>query len=164
MCNRNINWLPLACPQTRDLACNPGMYPDWESNQWPFRSQASTQSTEPHKLEPILMPFRASAVFCFTSSTLAKHFPLRNFFIQGNKNRLSGQDRVNWGKPGGHAIFGQKMLNTECGVGRCSCKSPIMKWANTLKDSSKKFTEAKCSLSQQCQLVHWYRWVPRTLT
>ena len=26
----------------------------------------------------------------------------------------------------------------------------------------KKFTEAKCSLSQRCQLVHGCRWVPRT--
>ena len=28
----------------------------------------------------------------------------------------------------------------------------------------KNFTEAKCSLSQHHQLVHWHRWVPRTLT
>ena len=27
-------------PSTGDLACNPGMCPDWESNQWPFGSQA----------------------------------------------------------------------------------------------------------------------------
>ena len=32
-----------------DLACNPGMYPDWESNQWPFGSQTSAQSTELHQ-------------------------------------------------------------------------------------------------------------------
>ena len=40
------------------------------------------------------------------------------------------------------------------------------KWANTLKESSekKKITEAKYSLSQQRQLVRWYRWVPRILT
>ena len=25
-------------PPTRDLAGNPGMCPDWESNQWPFGS------------------------------------------------------------------------------------------------------------------------------
>ena len=24
---------------TRDPACNPGMHPDWESNQWSFGSQ-----------------------------------------------------------------------------------------------------------------------------
>ena len=34
---------------TRDLAHNPGMCPDWESNLWPFCLQAGTQSTEPHK-------------------------------------------------------------------------------------------------------------------
>ena len=34
---------------TGDLAPNPGMCPDWESNQRPFSSQAGTQSTEPHK-------------------------------------------------------------------------------------------------------------------
>ena len=34
---------------TGDLACNPGMYPDWESNQRPLSSQARTQSTEPHQ-------------------------------------------------------------------------------------------------------------------
>ena len=36
-------------PLTGDLACNPGMCPDWESNQEPFGSQASTQSTELHQ-------------------------------------------------------------------------------------------------------------------
>ena len=35
-------------PPTGDLACTPGMYPYWKSNQRPFCSQASTQSTEPH--------------------------------------------------------------------------------------------------------------------
>ena len=32
---------------TGDLACNPGICPDWESNWQPFGSQARTQSTEP---------------------------------------------------------------------------------------------------------------------
>ena len=36
-------------PPTGHLARNPGMCPDWESNQQPFGSQASTQSTEPHQ-------------------------------------------------------------------------------------------------------------------
>ena len=39
----------LLCAPTRDLACNPGMCPDWEFNQGPFGSQVSTQSTEPHQ-------------------------------------------------------------------------------------------------------------------
>ena len=36
-------------PPTGDPAHNPGMCPDWESNQRPFSSQAGTQSTEPHQ-------------------------------------------------------------------------------------------------------------------
>ena len=36
-------------PPTGDLACNPGMCPDWESNGWSFASEACTQSTEPHQ-------------------------------------------------------------------------------------------------------------------
>ena len=34
---------------TRDLACNPGLCPDWESNRGSFGLQASTQSTEAHQ-------------------------------------------------------------------------------------------------------------------
>ena len=37
-------------PPTADVAHNPGICPDWESNQWPFSSQAGTESTEPHQL------------------------------------------------------------------------------------------------------------------
>ena len=47
---RNIHQLPLT-PPTGDLACNPGMFPNGESNQQPFSSQASTQATEPHQPE-----------------------------------------------------------------------------------------------------------------
>ena len=36
-------------PPTGDLAHNPGVYPDWESNQRPFGSQAGAQSTEPQQ-------------------------------------------------------------------------------------------------------------------
>ena len=46
---RNISvWLPLT-PPNRDLARNPGMCPDWESNQQRFVSQAHAQSTELHQ-------------------------------------------------------------------------------------------------------------------
>ena len=42
-----------------------------------------------------LMPFSASTIFCFTSSKLAKNFPLRTFIIQGNKKIVTwGQDWV----------------------------------------------------------------------
>ena len=36
-------------PPIGDLARNPGMCPDWESNRQAFGSQSSTQSTEPHQ-------------------------------------------------------------------------------------------------------------------
>ena len=40
----------------------------------------------------------------------------------------------------GHEVmhFGQKLMNTQRGVGRCACKSPTVKWANKMKVSSKK--------------------------
>ena len=61
-----------------------------------------------------------------------------------------------WSKTAEHSVW--------CGqVSRYTRQSPIMKWANMLI-LQKKFTEAERSLSQQRQLVHWYRWVPRILT
>ena len=36
-------------PPTGDLACNPGMHPDWESNQRPFGLQAGAPSAEPRQ-------------------------------------------------------------------------------------------------------------------
>ena len=38
-------------PPTGDLACNPGMFPDWELNWRPFGLQAHAQATEPHQPE-----------------------------------------------------------------------------------------------------------------
>ena len=47
---RNIDvWLPLTHPATGDLAHNPGMCSHQESNQQPFGSQASSQSTDPYQ-------------------------------------------------------------------------------------------------------------------
>ena len=115
----------------------------------------------------ILMPFSASAFFCFTSSTSAKYFPLRTFFHQGKpKKSLGDRDgKIGWmGRMGhgGHDVFDQKCW-TLIMVWTSARKSPIMKWVNTLKESSKKLIEAEHSLSQQRQLVHWYRWIPRKL-
>ena len=36
-------------PHAGDLACNPGMCPDWGSNPRPFGSQSRAQSTEPQQ-------------------------------------------------------------------------------------------------------------------
>ena len=78
----------------------------------------------------VLMPFSVSAVFCFSSPTSGKCFSLRTFFIRGNKKK-SCLGKIEWiGRMGhgAHAVFGKKLLNTQCSVGRCACKSPIMKW------------------------------------
>ena len=40
-----------------DLALNPGMCPDWESNRQPFGSQANAQSTELHQPGPYVRFF-----------------------------------------------------------------------------------------------------------
>ena len=34
---------------TWDRMYNPGMFPNWESNQWPFTLQDNAQPTEPHR-------------------------------------------------------------------------------------------------------------------
>ena len=103
-------------------------------------------------------PFSASAIFYFTSST-CKTFPFEDFFHLGKQKQVAQGD-IGWIRKighGGHAFFGQKLLNTQHNVGRCA---PLLKhWV-----LRKKFTEAKGSLSQQRHLVHQYRWVPRTLT
>ena len=98
----------------------------------------------------ILMSFSASAIFClfvcYNTSTSAKRFPFEDFLHPGKQESPSGwTGRVGHGS---HAIFGQKLLNTQHGVGRCAVKSPAMKWADPLKESSEKFMEAKHSLSQ----------------
>ena len=82
-----------------------------------------------------LLPF-----FCFSSSTSAKPFPWGLFFMWGKKKKCHS-DEIRWIERvglGGHAVFSQKLLNTQRRVGRCARKSPIMRWANALKESSKK--------------------------
>ena len=101
-----------------------------------------THCSEQFQNSLIWMPFSAFAIFCFTSSTSAKPFPLRTFFHPGKqKKSCLGWDRVNreGGAQGGNLFFSQKLLNTQRSVGRCTCKSPIMKCANMLRESSKKF-------------------------
>ena len=48
----------LSRTPTGDLAHNLGVFPDWESNQRPFDSQAHTQSTEPHQPGLLFVPLR----------------------------------------------------------------------------------------------------------
>ena len=42
-------------PPTGDLACNPGMCPDWESKWQPFGSQAHARATELHQPGQLLI-------------------------------------------------------------------------------------------------------------
>ena len=51
-------------PSNGDLACNPGMYPDWESNQWPFGLQVSAPSPEPHQPGQALFCTRIAQPLC----------------------------------------------------------------------------------------------------
>ena len=87
----------------------------------------------------VLMSFGASAIFHFTSSWPAKCFPLRTFFIQGNKKSCSGQD---WERredeAQGSCLFWSKTAEHAAWCGQGTCKSPVMKWANALKESSKR--------------------------
>ena len=49
---REMHWSVFFCTSSAgDLAHNPGMCSDWELNQQPLGSQASTQSTETHQPE-----------------------------------------------------------------------------------------------------------------
>ena len=73
----------------------------------------------------------------------------KSYLGWGQVNRKSGA----WGP----CYFGQKLLNTQY-------ETSHHEMGKALKESSKKFTEAKCSLSQWLQLVHWYTWVLRILT
>ena len=95
----------------------------------------------------ILVSFSASDVFCFTSSSW-QNISLWGCFYSGEttKQSHSGQDLVNReGGAQGSCCFWLKVAEHSVWCGQV----PIMKWANMLKKSSKRFTEAKHSLSQQ---------------
>ena len=84
--------------------------------------------------------FQGFCCFQFHLFHLIKQFPLRIFSSRETNFKKSclGQDWVNReGGHGSHAVSGQKLLNTQHRVGRCTYTSPIMKWENALKESSK---------------------------
>ena len=89
------------------------------------------------------------------------------FSFGETKKSCSGQD---WGNGEGGKQEGILCLVKNCRIpsviwAGVLVNYPIMKWASAMKECKKKnLTEAECSLSQQCQLAHWYRCVPRTLT
>ena len=83
----------------------------------------------------ILMPFSAFAVFLFHFFHMGKTFPFEDVFHPGDKKNCLGWD---WVDREGSCNFGWKLLYTQHSVGECTRKSPITKWANVLKESSKK--------------------------
>ena len=69
-----------------------------------------------------VMPFNASVVFLFTSSTSAKRFPLRTFSFGGIKRSRTERDRVNMaGGEAGSCCFWLKIVSHSrlCALARC---------------------------------------------
>ena len=74
---------------------SPSKYSPFDATHlWRFFSHCSEHFFN----SSILMPFSASAIFCFTSSTSAKRFPLGTFFTKGNSKKSLG---ARSGKQGG---------------------------------------------------------------
>ena len=76
----------------------------------------------------ILITFNASAIF------------LNLFFQLGEWENKVAQGEIGWTRrvrQRDHAIFDQKLLNTQHGTGRCAHISSIVKWANGLKEFPK---------------------------
>ena len=63
---------------SRDLACNPGMCPDWESNQWHFGLQNDAQPTEPHQSTHCSCHFVFWFNFCITVACPEYHFSTKD--------------------------------------------------------------------------------------
>ena len=77
-------------------------------------------------------------IFLFHIFHISKTLPLRTFLIRETIKVVWFE--IRWIGRVGHGVdasFGQKFLNTLCSVGRCTLTSSIIKWANTLKESSK---------------------------
>ena len=82
---RNINvWLPLVHSPLGTWPCDPGMYPDWESNQQPFGLQASAQSTEPCQPGQVLFylgdtyTWKFAMGWCLSGVRLWRRHPIHN--------------------------------------------------------------------------------------
>ena len=93
---------------------------------------------------------------------ISKRFPFEDYFQPEKQTKKVAQGETRWiGRVGhwGQAVFDQEVLNTQHGVGRCA----HYERGKHTESLPKKFGEAKHSLSQHHQLVHWYRRVPRSL-
>ena len=63
-------------------------------------------------------------------------FPFKNYFHPGEQKKVF-QGKIGEEVHGGHAVSGEKLLNIQSSVRRCTSKSSIMKWANTGKSLQK---------------------------
>ena len=104
-----------------------------------------------------LIDFDAFKHFChflFHLFYMGKMFPFEDCFHPGKPKKVTGGE-IRWiGRVGHrcHAVFGQKLLNTQHGMGRCAHKSPIVKWVNMLK------VFKKYSLKPNAASHHSARW------
>ena len=64
---------------TGDLACNPGMYPDWEPNWLLFDSQAHAQSTELHWPGTLSYIFKSQNIYVHCQCIILKDY-MKVFF------------------------------------------------------------------------------------
>ena len=71
---------------TGNLACNPDMCTDWESNGWPFGLQAGSKSTEPHRPGPLPFSFSFFNYFIQFSNYDLFTYPSIHSFICPSTN------------------------------------------------------------------------------
>ena len=69
-------WVVTSCQTPAgDLACNPGMCPDWKPNWWPFSLQMGTQSTEPHQPGLAYLLFLFFNFYCYSTRIVCLFSP-----------------------------------------------------------------------------------------
>ena len=73
--------MPLHLPSAGDMACNPGMCPDWELNWQPFGLQAGTQSSEPYQ------PGLQTSIILISKT----RFMTKVFFSKNNQSFLKNE-------------------------------------------------------------------------
>ena len=97
-------------PHPGDLTWNPGMYLDWESNQWPFSCQASIQSTEPHQPGQNLMFYKAPNIkLC--CSTLLRYRVTENLSAKPTRSITAVLFILTMKLKNGQDIFGDRNIN-----------------------------------------------------
>ena len=107
-------------PPTGDLACNPGMCPDWESNQRSFGSQAGAQSTEPHQPRPMIISECTLSIYekracCAEMGKVGGGGTNRNMIFEAKiLSRAEKAESCNgsWGgKPRTNSLMSRKFMN-----------------------------------------------------